>query len=303
MTALLLLALIPPFLWAVVNHIDKYAVESYMNDRDPGALILFTSLAAFLIGIIVLIFAPIQHLHLHTSAIMIGGGMLLVFAYIPYLYAIGKDETSNAAPLFQLITPLAYLLAFIFLGERIALKELLAGSMIFFGAIALSVDIGHMKLRRRTFFLMLLSSLMIAVNVVIFKGFALETSFWTTVFYDLLGAAIAGVVIIAASPRYRRDFMGAIRQHGSRVVSVNLVAESISVGARMVNGFVSLSLPIAIVQFINGLQPLFILVIGIVLTKFAPHLGEEAVDRRSLVRKFSAIILMCGGLSLLAFLV
>ena len=302
MTLLLLCALIPPFLWAVVNHIDKYAVESYMQDRDPGALILFTSLAALLIGIVVRIFAPIERLPFHTSAIMIGAGMLLVFSYIPYLYALGKDEASNVAPLFQLITPVAYVLALVFLGEHLALPQLVAGSMIFFGAVAISIDIGHMRLRLRTFLLMLLASTIIAANIVIFKGFALATSFWTTVFYDLAGAVIAGVVIFLASARYRRDFAGAIRAHGSPVVTINLAAETISVAARMVNGYISLFIPIALVQFMNGLQSLFILVIGIVLTTLAPHLGEEKIDRRSLARKFSAIILMCGGLAFLFIL-
>jgi hypothetical protein len=151
--------------------------------------------------------------------------------------------------------------------------------------------------------LMLLSSIMIAANIVIFKSFALSTSFWTTVFYDLLGAVVAGTILLALVARYRKDFFGAIKEHGLSVVAVNLSAETLSIGARMIAGFVTLAIPIAVVQFVNSIQSVFILVIGIILTKFAPHLGIEAIDRRSLSRKFSAIILMCAGLALLTFFV
>ncbi len=294
--------MLSPFIWAFVNHIDKYAVEKYMHDRDPGALLIFTGLAAFVMGLVIWVFGLVSHLPASTFSLMIVGGVILVFSYLPYLYALKRDEASNVAPLYQLITPLAYVLALIFLGEHISGLQLFAGAMIFSGSVVLSFDFATVRIRTRTFFLMFVSSLMIAANVVIFKHFAVTTDFWTTAFYDLVGATIAGVILFFI-PSYRHSFIGAIRQYRYQVVGVNMFAEIINIFARLINGFVSMSLPIAIVQFVNGLQPLFILVIGITLTKLAPRFGKEAIDRSALRRKFAAIILMVGGLALLSFFV
>ena len=300
---LILLAALSPLIWAVVNHIDKYAVEKYMHGRDPGALILFTGLAAYVMGAAVYLFGHVHLLPLRTAILMIGGGAMLIFSYIPYLYAMAKDEASNVAPLFQLITPLSYIFALIFLGEHVGFLPSVAGALIFFGALTLSFDFKRFRFKRRSFLLMLLASVMIAGNVVIFKFFALETSFWATAFYDLVGAALGGTLLFLCVGRYRRTFIAVIRQHRHNVVGVNLLAEILSILSRLINGFVSLLLPIAVVQFVNGLQPLFIMVIGILLTVFLPNISKESIDKKALLQKGAAVILMIAGFALLSFLI
>ena len=300
---LLFLATLPPLLWALVNHIDKFAVDRYMKNRDAGALVIFTGLAGFFLGFLVLLTGKVQSIPLHYIVPMIAGGVILVLSYVPYLYALDGDEASNVGPLFQLVTPCVYVLAFIFLGEKLATPQLIAGGMIFIGALILSFDFKKTKIRMRSLLLMVLSSFLIGLNVVVFKSFALQTTFWTMAFYDLVGAALGGVLVFTCVRVYREAFLSTIAEFRYKVVSVNMLAETTSVLARLINGFVSLFLPIAIVQFVNGLQPLFILTIGIMVTKFAPRYGKEVVDRHALVQKFSAIVLMVSGLALLSFFV
>lgn len=299
MSIVLLIAIIPPIIWATVNHIDKFAVDKYMKGRDAGSLVIFTGIAAFIFGVILHLSGKVSFLPREISFSMISAGTMLVFSYIPYLYAIKNDEASNVAPLFQLITPCAYIFSVLFLGEHLSGIQLFAGSMIFFGALVLSFDPHSSKIRSRTFFLMLTGAVMIALNIVMFKSFAIETDFWTTVYYDLVGATLAGVILFALIKTYRLSFLGAIKEHGFPVIGVNMFAESANIVARMISGSVTLLLPIAVIQFINGLQPLFILCIGIVLTVFAPRLGKEIISKRVLVQKFSAVFLMVAGFIML----
>lgn len=303
MSPLYLLAILPAFLWAVVNHIDKYAIERYMQGRDAGALVIFTGSAAAIMGAVIWLLGFVGPVPAQYLAGMISAGVLLILSYVPYLYALDRDEASNVGPLFQMITPISYVLALVFLSEHLALPELLSGGMIFAGAILLSFDFKKVRIKMRSLLLMLLGSLMIGLNVVMFKAFALETSFWTMAFYDLVGAALGGALLFFLVRSYRVSFIGALRQYRHKVFFVNMTAETLSIFARLLNGFVALFLPIAIVQFVNGFQPLFILIIGILLTAHAPHLGKEAIDRHSLIQKFSAIILMIGGFALLSFFV
>ena len=37
-------SLIPAFLWAIVNHIDKYLIDKYCKGLNVGSLVIFSSL-------------------------------------------------------------------------------------------------------------------------------------------------------------------------------------------------------------------------------------------------------------------
>ncbi len=300
---LLFLAAIPPLLWASINHVDKYAVDRFMKGREAGSLVIFTGIAGLLVAILLhLVGAPSSVPFLYAIP-MLAAGTMLVLSYVPYLYALEHDEATNIAPLFQLVAPLAYLSALVFLHERVQVSQLAAGGVIFLGALVLSFDFKRTRIKAKSFFLMLLTSFMIALNVVMFKSFALSTDFWTSVYYDVLGAAIAGAILFLVISSYRTSFIGAIREHKYKVVLINMYAELLNIFARMINCFVALTLSIAVVQFINGLQPLFILILGIVFTKFTPQYVKEAVDRKALIQKGVAIALMISGLALLSFFV
>ncbi len=295
---MLLLALIPPLIWAAGNHGDKYSVDRFMQGRNPGSLIIFTGIAAAPFALFVFLFHHILPVSLETAVVMIVSGLVLICSYIPYVHALKTDEATNTASLFQLVTPCVYILGLLILGERLPFLKLCAGGLVFVGALILSFDFTKLHIRRRTLFLMLLASTMIASNVIMFKFFGLRTDFWTTCFYDMIGTTMGGMVLFGIA-EYRRDFISAVREYRSKIILLSVAIEASGIFSRLLFGFITLSFPAALVQFMNGIQPLFIILIGIALTKWAPHLGEEAVDRRSLARKFSAILIMLLGLILL----
>lgn len=298
MHPILFLALIPPLIWAAGNHGDKYTVDRFMQGRNPGALIIFTGIAAALFASVIAIFHLVLSVSFFEGIVMVVSGTILILSYVPYIHALKSDETSNTTPLFQLVTPCVYIFGMLFLGERLPFLKLCAGSLIFAGAIILSFDFKHFHIRRKTLSLMLIASVMISMNVILFKFFGLKTNFWTATFYDMIGTMF-GAAILWSISQYRRDFISAIREYKYRIVFISMAIELTGLFARLLFGFVTLSVPAALVQFVTGLQPLFILLIGIMLTKWAPHWGKEAVDRSSLVRKFSAILIMLLGLVLL----
>ncbi len=298
MSPILLLAVIPPIIWAAGNHADKYSVDRFMKGRTPGALVIFTGVAAAIFAACIFLLRLVSPVALAEASVMVASGLILILSYVPYVHALQTDEATNTASLFQLVTPCVYIFGLIFLGERLPFLKLCAGSLIFIGALVLSFDFTRFHIRRRTLFLILLASVMIAANVIMFKFFGLRTDFWTTCFYDMIGTALGGAVLFSI-PQYRADLISAIRKFKYRVVALSLAIEASGISARLLFGFVTLSVPAALVQFVNGLQPLFIVLIGIFLTKWAPHLGQEAIDRRSLIRKFSAILIMLLGLVLL----
>jgi hypothetical protein len=91
-----------------------------------------------------------------------------------------------------------------------------------------------------------------------------------------------------------------IREHGVIVLWFNAVIEITNIGARIINGFASLLVPATLVQFVNGFQPVFIVLFGVLLSVWFPSWGSEALDTKSLIRKGGAVSLMALGLILLA---
>lgn len=106
-----LIALIPPAVWSITNHLDKYLLSKYFKGGGVGALMVFSSLVGvFLLPIIYLLHPEALSVKPINAILMALNGFLYVLAVLPYFYALNKDEASIAVPLFQLIPVFSYVL-------------------------------------------------------------------------------------------------------------------------------------------------------------------------------------------------
>jgi drug/metabolite transporter (DMT)-like permease len=296
-----LIALIGPALWALVNHIDKYIISRYFSGPGVGSLVLFTSLSGLIMSFCILIFG-FSHIFIGVlSALVIGiNGALLVSAFIPYLYALENEEASWASTLYQLIPVFGYVLALIFLHERLTIPQILASLLIIAGAVAISIDFSQkIKLKAKPFWLMVLSSFMIAVNSLVFKIVALDHNFWGTAFWEYIGGGIFGLLLFALIPLYRRQFIATIHKGRKAVLTINLISELLNIFAKLAANFASLLAPLALVWVVNGFQPFIVFAYGVILTLFIPSLGKENISRKVVIQKMSAMTVMLIGMYLL----
>lgn len=294
-------SLIGPALWAFVNHIDKYIISKYFTGRGVGSLVLFTSASGLIISFFILIFG-FGHLTIGmVNAIVIGiNGAILVAAFIPYLYALENEEASWASTLFQLIPVFGYVLGLIFLNEKIKILQILASLLVILGAVFISLDLTQkIKLKAKPFWLMVLSSFMIAVNALIFKIIALDADFWGTAFWEYIGGGIFGLLLFSLFPLYRVQFIATIQKSKVKVLSINLISELLNIGAKLAANFASLLAPLVLVWVVNGLQPLIVFVYGVILTLFLPAFGKENISKQVVIQKLSAMLVMLVGIYLL----
>lgn len=121
---------------------------------------------------------------------------------------LNKDEASVVVPLFQMIPIFSYVLSFVFLGEQLLIRQILASLLIIIGAIGISVELdkGSLKIKKSVLLLMAISSLMTALNGLIFKFVAIQESFWTTSFWEYIGFIILGLSIIFFVKKFRSQF-------------------------------------------------------------------------------------------------
>ena len=298
----IIIAMFPPLLWGISNFIDKHLILKYFKSEGLGALLIFSSLIGTIILPFIYLFDPsVLRIPFFSGFLIVVTGILYVAAMFPYLHALNRDEASTVAPLFQLMPVFNYFLAYYFLNEQLTSGQIMASLLIIFGAILISLDINEKmpKIKTDVLWLMALSSLLFSITTLIFKFVALEERFWRTTFWEYIGLTIAAIVLFSIK-KYRIQFFNIIRENKLSFIGLNFANEGITIAGRMIMGFASLLAPLALVWVINGFQPVFVFIIGIVLTIFFPHFGEESLRKRHLAQKIIAIVIMFIGAYLLS---
>ncbi|MFA6603365.1 MAG: DMT family transporter [Patescibacteria group bacterium] len=297
----LLFAFSSPVLWAVSTHIDKYLVEKYFKNSSTAVLMVFTSL----IGLVALPFIWLhqpQVLALPRTAIavMMASGILYMGAMLLYLQAIQTEEASVVAPLFQASAVWGGALAYFLLGEKLTPAQLAGGAIVLVAGAILSLD-KSMRFGRIKIGLVLrmgACTLALALSSVIFKYFAVNDEFWSTVFWTFAGEAVLGMAIMAI-PAYARQMFRLLRASPAALLAVNGTNELINLGGGLGARYALMLAPVALVQAIVSTTTLFVFLFGVLITVFWPSLGREDLSRRNLLQKGAGAVLVAVGVALI----
>lgn len=294
-----LIALLPPALWSITNHFDKYLLSKYFKGGGVGALMVFSSI----IGLLLLPFIVLVHPEVVSSfdpkyLLISLNGFLYILAVLPYFYALQRDEASICVPLFQMVPIFSFFLSYLVLGETLTMLQAVGGLIIILGAVLISLDLTvhrKVKFKKEVFFFMALSSLLFALNFLFFKFFAIEAHFWVTSFWEYLGFAVfAGLLLVFVKP-YREEFIKVMKTNKVSVLTINGINEVVNIIAKASFNFASLLAPVTLVWIVNGLQPFFVFIYGIFLTLLFPKISQEDITKKGLMQKILAIFIMFIG--------
>lgn len=186
--------------------------------------------------------------------------------------------------------------------ETLTTAQILGGALIVVGAIIISFELQHeqpFKLRGDVLGLMFLSSLLFAVNFLLFKIFAVHTDFWTTALWESVGFIGFGLVLLLFAGSYRRDFVAVFVQH-KKAVGLNITNELVNIVAKITFNYVSLLTPLALAWVGVGFQPVFVLAYSVILALFFPFIAKENVFGKHLVQKILSVAVMLIGAYILS---
>jgi len=293
-------ALLPPAMWSISNHIDKYLLSRYFRGGGVGALLIFSSLIGLVIAALIVLFRPDVLNCPHGQALfLVANGCLYIAALLPYFYALKKDEASIVVALFQLVPVYTYFLAWIILKETLTAWQVFGGALILVGAIGIVLEFGEngkkIGFKKEVFWLMSLSSLMVSLNYIFFKMMAIQISFWGASFWEYMGFVVFTIFVLVFIKSYRREFWMVLRQNRAKILIVNGVNETINIVAKIIFNYVSMLMPITLIWVVNCFQPLFVFVYGVILAVYFPHISQEKIHGRYLMQKIIAIVIMFAG--------
>jgi len=298
------ISLVPPFLWAVANHMDKYLAERFYKRARvlPGTLTFLSAIvSAGLAAILFLAIPSVRTTPLWAILTLMAAGASAFVAVFPYIFALMRDEASRVVPLFQIGPVISFILGWIFLGEHITSLQIAAGGIVIFGAVTLNLDIDNrFRLKTSVLLLMVTSATLFYVEAFLFKLASIHVGFWAGATYQYVGVALSGLVLALASPAYRRSFVAVVQANRRYLFFYALADQSITTVARVLFNFATLLAPLVLVSLVTSFQPFFAILIGTLLTMFLPHISTEAITRRHLGHKiFSTAVIFFGTYLLL----
>lgn len=286
-------------LFAVGNFVDKILISRYFKGGGVGALAIYSALIGIFILPFPLIFsADFFSPGLIAVLIMLASGIIYLLGIIPYLYALTSDDTSTVVPVFQTIPIFSYILGFFFLDENISTNQLIGMLLIIIGSVFLSFDMSGAKIifKAKGTLLMLISSLCIAISGFLFKFIGIDHGFLVTSFWTYTGYTLLGVFLFIVSKNYRSQFIYTLRVNNVKIISINMLNEVIAIGGKMLQNLATLLAPLALAVAVNGFQPIFVLLYGLMFTIFFPHIINEKITKRHLVFKsFSIGVIVIGA--------
>lgn len=293
-------SLIAPFIWSILNHLDKFLISKYSRDTGVAGLSIFSSLfAIFALPVIYFFDKDVFSVSIVSSIALVISGIFMVLTVFFYLHALERDDASHVVPFWFLSPVIAYVLGILFLGEFIEGNKILGSIITLIGALILSLEFDEgIKVKKITTILMVSSSLSLALGDIIFKYFVYNTSFWQAIFWNQVGFVIFGLVLLLIK-KYRKDFIKVCKMGGVDIVSVNILGEIGQTTAIIINSYALIMAPVALVLLVNyTFQPLFVFAGGIFMSKFFSHIYRENLSNKHLIQKIASIAIMAIGVYL-----
>ena len=298
-----LIAIIGPFLYAITNHIDKILLEKYFKEGGVGTLILFSSLLSIL-ALPFIFWGDPTVFSMETSNILVLSvvGLLNILVLWFYLKALETEEASIVIIFYQLVPVMATILGYFILGEVLSNTQLLAMVIIILGTSLVAIefdDENNLKLRKKTILYMSLASFFWATESVIFKVIALDENVWRTLFWEHIMMVLVGILIYLFISNYRKHFHEALKANSKAILSTNVLNESIYILGNNVVAFAYIMAPIGLVLLTESFQPVFVVIMALLLTIFFPKLSVEEMGAKYLGQKIIAIFITGVGTYLL----
>jgi len=294
-----LLVILSSFFYAVVTVLNKFLLQQRATTRP----LVFTFWLGIL-SVLTFVLAPFglgwPGLNAFLFDILVG---IVYFVSILYFYeALDINEASRASSLTGGLTALIILfLSYGFLAEKLTLAQLFAFFLLVAGGFLISVKKSRGEIRggMKGFWFLVLTIILSAVYWIMAKYVFDTQGFITGFVWSRLGFVLAAVAILAR-PLWRRMIFSSERQ-------LTFKLSSFFVSSKLLAAFGSLSIHLALslgnaalVNALQGVQYVFLLIFAIFLSKRFPEFLEEKTSAGIIMQKIIAVLLIGGGLAILA---
>ncbi|MFT5180021.1 MAG: drug/metabolite transporter (DMT)-like permease [Candidatus Paceibacteria bacterium] len=292
------MALLAPLFWAGSNIFDKYALEKV--SRGVYDFLFFGTMGSILIATLTFFVFGLDEVSVFILYPLVAG-FLVQASYLFYSHALQKEDASYIVPLYITYTVVVLIIG-PFFGETVSLIQFLAFMVVFLGALVISLKELSFKLfsHRKGALLMIPATILIGLAVLLTDQSLEILSFSDTFIYDLIGFSIAGFCLLLV-PRWRKEILKGIKTANAKKYSLFLVNDTLDMSGHLIYKYALLLAPSAgLVAVLGGIQPFYVLSLGIFLTIFFPKVIKENISKKEISQKVVGATIIFVGILILS---
>jgi len=295
----IILAVLAPLLYSFTNYFQKYLIDKKI--KHPLNIIILGGFFSLIVSISIFLYKGSISASSGHPLLLVLAGIFALLYLIPYFKALSLDDASRVAPLFQFTPIIVLVLSRIFLHEQLVTTQIIAFFCILLGGFILGIekDTSGVFKPRKSFWFMMLSCTFDGIIGILFKYAQVQNDYWLSLAYLELGVGIAASCSLLL-PTVRRDFLIEIPKIKHTTWGLLLSNKIIDFSAGLSMLYAMLLAPVALVTVINGIQPLFLLLEGLILTAWFPHIIKEDTDKKTVLVKLLSVGLFFSGIFLLS---
>lgn len=305
-----LIAIIAYALLAIVNIGDKLFLGNFVPNYKA-----YTALIGIL-GIVLFVAAPwfLVWPGVAVFIVSIFAGVLFAAALLSFFYSLQVGQASRVIPFVGGLVPVFSLMfAAVFIGETLSVTQLVAFFFLIVGTTIL-IRIPHKthwweeiwkrihkEHHTKEMLIAVLAAALFAGSFVASKYVYTQTEFLSGFMWIRLGTFIAGLAILTSKDT-RKAFVKTFKKLPSSTGALFVGNQAIGAGGFLLQNYAISLGTVALVNALQGVQYIFVIALAILASIFFPKLaGKEDVDPWTIIEKIFAVIVIGGGLWVLAF--
>ena len=270
------LALLAPLLYAIVNLIDDNLVR-FVN-KGP----YFVATVAGIFGATPLIsrlFIGTQPMSLKLTIFAVLAGFFTVLYYFFYLKALESEQPSIVIALFGLVPATLPFLAHSILHEQLIGAQIIGLAIVLIASLGLVIT-DFKKLKFSKAIVLILSSVVLLDAISIMTKYVYQqVPFYPAYMYFSVGMGLGGLyfLLVMLMTRGGNSFRQT-RQSLKKFILLFIIGELINLGAEISLNLAVSRGPVSLVRVIESIQPIYVLLIAILLYPVAPKYFREAAE-------------------------
>jgi|GEM_PF-210667 len=210
-------------------------------------------------------------------------GFLEIFYLWPYYKALQTDDTSVVSSLFSIGRIFIPFFAFLIIGEVVQPAQYLGFFFVILSSSLLTLkDVRHLKLNK-SFFYMVLVSIMLAMDTVLYK-LILDQMSWGTAFVFVQLSSCFFAFCFLFVPKIRKDIFRHFKE-AKHTFKFLALEEVMAFSANATSAYVLSLVPITVARGLSAFIPFIVLFYGAVLQKYYPKFFHENVERGNILKK------------------
>jgi hypothetical protein len=287
---------------AIVSLVDKYLLVGPIPNPKVYTFYIGT------LGILVLILIPFVGFsfpEFPQIVLSLLSGALFVCGVFWFYKALRLFEASRVIPAIGGILPIfTYLLIYIFSRGRESFKiwEFSALILLILGSVLITYEKAK-KISLESLKISILSAFLLALSFVLAKYVYMAQPFWSGYILIRIGGFLMALTFLFTK-EVRSELFKVKVSLPKKTAAIFLSNQAAGAGANILQNWGVFLAPLTYVAIINalqGLQYLFLLVFTLLLSLKFPQILKEEISKKIIFQKIIAILLIGGGLTLLAF--